>query len=147
MPKNWYLWTVVLKKTLESLFDCKEIQQVNLKGNQSCIFIGRTDDEAEAPILRPPEVKNWLLKRPWSWDRLKEGGEGDNRAWDGWMASLTLWTWVWASSESWQWTGSPGVLQSIGSQRVRQDWAMELNWTELKECSAPWRTLRFLHLS
>ena len=69
------------------------------------------------------------LKRPWCWERLKAGGEGDNRGWDGWMASPTLCTWVWASSRSWWWTGKPGMLQSIRSQRVRHDWVTALNWT------------------
>ena len=71
------------------------------------------------------------LKRPWCWERLKVGGEGDDRGWDGWMASLTQWTWVWVSSRSWWWTGRPGVLRFMGSQRVGHDWATELNWTEL----------------
>ena len=70
------------------------------------------------------------LRRPWCWERLRAGGEGDDRGWDGWMASPTQWTWVWVNSGSWQWTGKPGVLQSMGSQRVRYDWATELNWTE-----------------
>ena len=65
-------------------------------------------------------------KRPWCWERLKVGEEEDNRGWDGWMASPTWWTWVWASSGSWWWTGRPGVLQSMGSQRVRHGWATEL---------------------
>ena len=69
-----------------------------------------------------------FLKRPWCWERLKAGGEGDNRGWDGCMASLTWCTWVWASSGNWWWTGKPGVLQSIRSQRVGQGWATELNW-------------------
>ena len=69
-------------------------------------------------------------KRPWCWERLK-AGEGDDRGWDGWMASLIWWAWVWASSGSWWWTGKPGVLQFKGSQRVRHDWATEMNWTEL----------------
>ena len=73
------------------------------------------------------------LKRPWCWERLKAGGEGDNRGWDGWMASSTQYTWVWASSGSWWWTGRPGVLRFMGLQRVRHDWATELNWTELKK--------------
>ena len=73
-----------------------------------------------------------LLKRPWWWERLKAGGKGDDRGWDGWMASPTRWTWVWVNSGSWWWTGRPGVLQSMGSQRVRHDWATELNWTELR---------------
>ena len=69
------------------------------------------------------------LKRPWCWERLKVGGEGDNWGWDGWMASLTQWTWVWASSWSWWWTGKPGVLHSMGSQKVGHNWATRLNWT------------------
>ena len=66
------------------------------------------------------------LKRPWCWERLKVGGEGDDRGWDGWMALLTQWTWVWVNSGSWWWTGRPGVLQSMESQRVRHDWVTEL---------------------
>ena len=66
------------------------------------------------------------LKRPWCWERLKAGGEGDNRGWDGWIASPTQWTWIWVNSRSWWWAGRPGVLHSMGLQRV--DWA-ELNWT------------------
>ena len=72
------------------------------------------------------ELTHW--KRPWCWERLRAGGEGDDRGWDGWMASLAQWTWVWVSSRSWWWTGRPGVLQSRGSQRVGHDWATELNW-------------------
>ena len=64
------------------------------------------------------------------WKRLKAGGEGDNRGWDGWMASSTLWTWVWASSRSWWWTGKPVMLQSMGSQKVGHYWATELNWRQ-----------------
>ena len=131
--KNWCFWTVVLEKTLESPLDCKEIQPVNPKGNQSWIFIGRTTAEGETPILWPPDMKNWLLgKDPdagedWCW-----GGERDNRGWDGWMASPTQWKWVWVNSGRWWWTGRPGVLQSMESQRVRHDWATELNLTELQ---------------
>ena len=68
-------------------------------------------------------------KRLWCWEGLGAGGEGDDRGWDGWMASLTQWTWVWVNSGSWWWTGMPGVLRFIGSQRVGHDWATELNWT------------------
>ena len=75
------------------------------------------------------------LKRPCCWVRLKVGGEGDNRGWDGWMASLTQWTWVWVNSGSWWWTGRPGVLQSMRSQRVRCDWSTELNWMEFERAS------------
>jgi len=74
------------------------------------------------------ELTHW--KRLWCWEGLGAGGEGDDRGWDGWMASPTRWTWVWVNSGSWWWTGRPGVLQFMGSQRVRPDWATELNWTE-----------------
>ena len=121
------LWTVVLDKTLESPLDCEEIEPVHPKGDQSWVFIGRTDVEAETPILWPRDVKSWHWKRPWCWERLKAGGEGENRGWDGWMASLTQWTWVWVNSGSWWWTGRPGMLQFMGSQRVGHDWMTELN--------------------
>ena len=117
--KNWCLQTVMLEKTLESLLDSK-IKPVHPKENQSWIFIRRIDAEAEAPILRP-------RKSPWCWTRFN-AWEGDDRGWGGWMAALTLWTWVWVSSGSWWWTGKPGVLQSMGSQRVGHDWVTELNW-------------------
>ena len=68
------------------------------------------------------------------WERLRAGGEGDDRGWDGWMASLTQWTWVWVGPGNWWWTGRPGVLWFMGSQRVRHDWATELNWTEHNHC-------------
>ena len=123
-PKNWSFWIVVLEKTLESPLDCKEIQPVHPKGDQSRMFIGRTDAEAETPILGHPMWRAAHLKRPWCWERLKAGGEGDDRGWDGWMASATQRTWVWVNS------GRPGVLQSMESQRVRHDWATDLNWTE-----------------
>ena len=72
------------------------------------------------------EMTHW--KRPWYWERLKAGGEGDDRGWDCWMASLTQWTWVWVNSGSWWWTRRPGVLQYMGSQRVGHNWVTELNW-------------------
>ena len=90
-PKNWCFWTVVLEKTPESPLDCKEIQPVQPKEDQSWVFIGRTDAEAETPIL-------WPL---WCWERLRAEGEGDDRGWDGWMASPTQWVWVWVDSGSW----------------------------------------------
>ena len=71
------------------------------------------------------------LKRSWCWERLKVGGEGDDRGWDSWMASLIWWKWVWVGSRSWWWTGKPGRLPSMGLQRVGHDRATELNWTEL----------------
>ena len=76
------------------------------------------------------ELTRW--KRPWCWERLKVRGEGDGRGWDGWMESLSQWTWVWVNSGSWWWTGRPGVLQSMGIQRVRNNWVTELNRTDTK---------------
>ena len=73
------------------------------------------------------------LKRPWCWERLRARGEEDDRGWDGWMASLTRWTWVWVDSGSWWWTGRPSVLRFMGSQRVIHYWATELNWWSKKQ--------------
>ena len=132
-PKKWCFW-IVLEKTLESLLDSKEIKPVNPKETQPWIFIGRTDAEVEAPLLgltllRCEEPTHW--KSPWCWERLRAGGEGDNRGWNGWMLSPTQWTWVWVNSKSLWWTVRPGVLQSMGLQRLKNDWATEPNWTEL----------------
>ena len=127
--KNWCFWTVVLDKTLESPLDCKEFQPVHPKGNSFWIFIGRTDAEAETLVLWPPDAKSWRIwKDPdagkdWRW----EEKEGDDRGWDGWMASPTQWAWVWVNSGSWWWTGRPSVLQSMGSLRVGHYWVTELN--------------------
>ena len=135
--KNWCFWTVVLEKTLESLLDLKEIQPVHPKGDQSWVFIGRTDAEAETPVLWPPDAKNWLTGKDPDVGKI-EGGKRRGRQRMRWlMASPTQWTWVWASSRSWWWTGRPGVLQSMGLQRVRHDWATELNWTE-GDLLRPW---------
>ena len=129
--KNWCFWTVVLKKTLESPLDCKEIQPVHPKGDQSCVFIGRTDVETNSNPLATwcEQLTHW--KRPWCWERLRARGEGDDRGWDGWMASSTQWTWVWVDSGSWWWIGRSGMVQFMGSQRVGHDWATELNWVSL----------------
>ena len=125
VPKNWCFWVVVLKETLESPLDCKEIKSVNLKWNQSWIFIGRTDAEAEAQYLATwcEQLTHW--KRPWCWERLKAGGEGDDRGWDGWIALQTQRTWVWTSSRRWWRTGQHGVLQSMESQIVGHNWVTE----------------------
>ena len=117
--KNWCFWTVVSEKTLERPLDCKEIKPVHLKGNQSWIFIGKTDVEAETPILWPPDGKNQLIRKD------PDAGKGwmqEKGTTDGWMAFLSQWTWVWASSRWWWRTGKPGLLQSVGSQRVGHDW-------------------------
>ena len=113
-PKNGCFWTVVLEKTLESPLDYKEIQPVHSKGDQSW-FIGRTDAEAETPVLWPPHAKSWLTGKDSNagrdWGQEEKGTTG----WDGWMASPTRWMWVWANSGSWWWTGRPDVLQFTGS--------------------------------
>ena len=129
MDLSWCFWTVVLEKTLKSPLDCKEIQPVHPKGNQSWVFIGRTDAEAETPILWPPHEKSWLIgKDPEAGRDFGTGGEGDNRGQDGWMVSPTRRTWVWVSPRGWWWTGRPGVLWFMESQRVGHDWGTEMNW-------------------
>ena len=124
-------------RRLENPLDCNEIQTLNPKGNQSWIFFGRTDTEIETLNMLASwceEPTHW--ERPWCWERLKVGGKGDDRGWDGWMASPTLWTWVWVSSGNWWRTGKPIVLQSMGLQRVRQDWMTELYWLEFSRISS-----------
>ena len=128
--KNWCFWTVMLEKTPENPLNCKEIQPVHPKGDQSWVFIGRTDAEAEIPILWPPHAELTHWKRPWCWEGLRVGEEGDDRGWDGWMASLTLCTWVWVNSRSWWWTGMPGVLWFMGRKELNM--TEQLKWTELK---------------
>ena len=124
-----------MEKTLESPLDCREIQPVHPGGDQSWVFIGRTDVEAETPVLWLPRAKSWLIgKKPWCWEGLRAGGEGDGRRWDGWMASPTRWTWIWVNSGSWWWTGRPGMLRFMGSQRVGHNWVTELNWTPISCC-------------
>ena len=139
--KNWCFWTVVLEKTLESPLNYKEIQPIHPKGNQSWIFIGRTDAKAEAPILWPPDSKNWFIRKdPDARKDWRQEGEGDNRGWDGWMASPTQWTWVWASSGSWWWTGKHDELQSIGSQRVWHNWVVSTTIREFAQYIWPRNT-------
>ena len=125
--KSCRFWTVVLAETLESPMDCKEIQLVHPNGNQSWMFIGYWCWSWNSNTLATWCEELTHLKRPWYWERLKVGGEVNDRGWDGWTASPTQWTWVWVNSGSWWWTGRPGMLQSMGSQRVGHDWATELN--------------------
>ena len=139
VPKNWCFWAVVLEKTLENPLDCKEIQPVHPKGNQSWVFIGRTDVEAETPIFCPSDVKNWLIWKDPDAGKDRRPEEKDDRGWHGWMASPTQWTWVSVNSGSWCWTERPGMLQSMSSERVRHDWVTELNWTE------PWFSSKEKH--
>ena len=114
--KNWCFWTVVLEKTLESPLDCKKIQPIHPKGDQSWVFIGRTDVEAETLILWPPHVKSWLI------------GKDPDAGKDWWQEEkgTTEGTWVWVDSGNWWWTGRPGVLRFTKSQTQLSD------WTELK---------------
>ena len=110
-------------------------QSILKEVSQSWVFIGRTDAAAETPILWPSDVKKVThlnvthFKRPWCWEWLMAGGEGDVREWDGWMASPTQWTWVWVSSKSWWWTGKPGVIAVHGVTESRT-WLSDR--TELK---------------
>ena len=125
--KNWCFLTIVLERTLESPLDSKDIQQSILKEVSPEYSLGGL-------ILKrnPNTLATWCeeqtpWKRSWCWERLKALGEGDDRGWEGWMASLIQWTWVWVNSGSWWWTGKPGVLQSMESQRVGHHWVTEVN--------------------
>ena len=126
--KNWCFWTVVLEKTLESPLDCKEIQPVHPKGSVLGVHWKDWCWSWNSNTLATWCKELTHLKRPGSWERLRAGGEGDDRGWDSWMASLTQWTWVWVNSGSWWWTGRPDVLQSMGSQRVGHNLATKLKW-------------------
>ena len=136
VEKNCCFWTVVLEKTLKSPLDCKEIHPVHPKGNQSWIFFGRTDSEAELQYF------DHLMQRTDSFEKtlMLEKTEGERRGrqrirWlDGITDSVDM---SWVNSGSCWWTGRPGVLQSMGSQRVRHDWAIELNWTEVIHSNFP----------
>ena len=147
--RNWCFWTVMLEKTLMSLLYCKEIQPVNPKSNQSWIFIGKTDAETKAPILWPPDAKNWLFgKEP---DARKDWRQEKGRTEDEiveWLthsthSSLSQWTWVWASSRSLWWTGKSAVLQPMVFQNVGHTWATELNQVEVMVVL--WLLLLLLH--
>ena len=125
VPNNWCFWTVVLEKTLESPLDCKEIQSVHPK-DWSWVFIGRLMLKLKLQYFGHLMQRADSFERPWCWEKLKAGGEGDDRGWDGWMASLTQWTWVWVNSGSWWWTGRPCMLRFMGSQRDGHNWVTEL---------------------
>ena len=125
-PKNWCVFTVVLEKLLR-------VSWTTRRSNQSILKEISPEYSLEGLMLKLKLqyfghlMWRTHLKRPWCWKRLKVGGEWDGRGWDGWMASPTRWTWVWVNSRCWQWTGRPGVLWFMGSQRVGHDW---MNWTE-----------------
>ena len=129
-PKNWCFWTVVLEKTLESPWTARRSNQPILKEiSPGCSWkdwCWSWNSNTLATWCK------WLIWTDPNAGNLKAGGEGDDRGWDGWMASLTQWTWIWVNSRSWWWTGRPGMLWFMGSQRVGHDWATELNWTEIR---------------
>ena len=121
-PKNWCFWTVVLEKTLGLQGD-----PTSPSYRRSVLGVHWKDGcwswNSSTLATSCKELTHW--KRLWCWEGLGAGGEGNDRGWDGWMASLTRWTWVWVNSGSWWWTGRPGVLRFMGLQRVGHDWATE----------------------
>ena len=127
--KNWCFRTMVLEKTLQSPLDSREIKPVSPKGNQFWVFLRMTNAKAEAPILWPPDANSWLIRKDpvagkdWRWE--EKGTTEDEMV--GWHHRLNGHE-FWVNSRSWWWTGRPGMLQSMGSQRVGHDWATELNW-------------------
>ena len=127
--KNWCFRTVVLEKTLESPLDSKEIQPSRrlVLGVHWKDWCWSWNSNTLAPWCE--ELTHW--KRPWCWERLKAGGEGDDWGWDGWIISLTQWTWVWVNSRSWWWKGSLACCSPRGLKE--SDMTERLNWTELKE--------------
>ena len=125
--KNWCIWTVVLDKTGESRLDCKAIQPVHSEGDQPWDFFGRNDAKAETVILWPPHAKSWLVGNDWCWEGLGARGEGDDRGWDGWMASLTRWIWV---SELWELVMDREAWRAAVHE-VTKSWTWLSDWTEL----------------
>ena len=116
----------------ESPLGYKEIQPVHSKGDQPWDFFGRNYAKAETPVLWPPHAKSWLFGK--DSDAGRDWGQEEKGTTDSWMASLTRWTWVWVNSGSWWWTGRPGMLWFMGSQRVGHNWATKLNWTDNERC-------------
>ena len=118
-PKNW-------------CFGEDSWKSLGLQGDPTCPFSPGCSLEGLMLKLKLQYFGHLMrradLKRPWCWERLRTGREGDNRGWDDWMASLTRWTWLWVNSGSWWWTRRPGMLWFMGLQRVGHDWATELNW-------------------
>ena len=128
--KNWCFWTVVLEKTLESPLDYKEIQPVHSEGDQSWGSLEGMMLKLKLQYFAHLMWRVDSLENLWCWEGLGAGREGDDQGWDGWMASPTRRTLVWVNSKSWWWTMRPDLLQYMGSQRVRHDWATELNSIE-----------------
>ena len=136
--KNRCFWTVVLEKTLESPLDCKEIQPIHSEGDQPWDFFGRTDAKAETPVLWPPHEKSWLIGKDSDagrdWGQEEKGM--DDRGWDGCMASLTQWMWVWVNSGSW--IGQGGLVCCDSWGRKESDTTEQLIWTELNWTALNW---------
>ena len=126
VPKNWCFWTVVLEKSWESLGLQEDPTSPSWRKSVLNIHWKEWCWSWNSNSLVTLCKELTYLKRPCCWEKLKAGWEGDDREWDGWMASPTLWTWVWASSGSWWWTGRPGMLQSMVLQRAGHDWTTEL---------------------
>ena len=136
--KNTCFWTVVLEKNLGSPLYFKEIKPVYPKGYQSWYSLEGLMLKLNLQYFGHLMRRADSLEKFWCWKGLGTGGEGDNRGWDGWMASPTRWTWVWVNSRSWWWPGRPGVLQFMGLQRVGTE---QLNWTELSHQGNPYSCL------
>ena len=142
LKNRWCFWTVVLEKTLESPWTAR-------RSNQSILKEISPRSSLEGLMLKLKlQYFGHLIQRANSFEKtlmeiFRARGEGDNRGWGGWMASPTQSTWVWVNSGSWWWTGRPGVLRFMESQRVGHDWATELNWTESDMCK---EMSAFLHL-
>ena len=125
-----FLLTWCWRRLLRVPWTARRSKPIHSEGDQPWDFFGRNDAKAETPVLWTPRVKGWLIGKDSDagrdWGQEEKGTTG----WDGWMASLTRWTWVWVNSGGWWWTGRCGVLRFMGSQRVGHDWVTEMNWTE-----------------
>ena len=122
-PKNWYFWIVVLEKTLESPLDSKEIKPVHPRGTTLNIHWKDWCWSSNTLATWCKELTHW--KRPWCWEDCRQEEKGDDRGWDGWMASPTQWTWVWAKTRRWWRTGKPGMMQPMWSQKFGHNLATE----------------------
>ena len=154
VPKNWCFWTLVLEKILDIPLESRRsnqstLKEVNPEYSLKGLMLKVKLQHTLATWCKEPT----LWKRPWCWERLREGGEGDDRGWDDWMASLTQWTWVWAKSRRWWRTGKPVMLQPLRPQRIRHDWVTEQQWQQQNKlssllpcgfiCGVPWPGIFF----
>ena len=130
-PKTWCFWTWCWRRLLRIPWTARISNQSILKEISPGYSLEGLMLKLKLQYFGHLMWRTDSLERPWCWERSKAGWEGQDRGWDGWMALPAWWTWVWASSRSWWWTGKPGELQSMGIQRVGNDWVTELNWTEL----------------